>query len=74
MKLVAIGVTFDGEAQSPEQKLEPGEHIVKRVVALSSLYDVLKGMTSFVRLKRYSPSFVMVKITRERYNESLVFL
>ncbi len=43
MKFIAVGVTFDGELESPEQRLDEGEHIVKRIVELAKLNEVLKG-------------------------------
>jgi ADP-ribose pyrophosphatase len=50
MKLVALKVPIsesetgpDGRPPSPKQKLEPGEHIVRRVVELSKLKSELDG-------------------------------
>jgi ADP-ribose pyrophosphatase len=44
MKLVIVGVSFPGELELPEQKLEPGESIVRRVVELAKLGDEIKGL------------------------------
>jgi len=48
MKLVALRVPVpetgpDGRPPSPKQKLEPGEHIVRRIVELSKLKAELDG-------------------------------
>jgi len=42
MKLVILDVTLDGEMESPEQNLEPGETITRRAVEVAKLYSVLK--------------------------------
>jgi ADP-ribose pyrophosphatase len=47
MKLVILDVPLDGEMESPDQKLEDGEEIVRRTVELKNLYRVLKGMSCF---------------------------
>jgi hypothetical protein len=44
MKLVVLDVPLDGEMESPDQKLEDGESIVRRTVEMKDLYRVLKGM------------------------------
>jgi ADP-ribose pyrophosphatase len=44
MQMVTIKVTLDGELEHPEQKLDSGEFIVKRIVALDKLNDELKGL------------------------------
>ena len=47
MKLVMLDVqvpdALDTSEGAYKQKLEEGEHIVKRIVALKDLHDVLKG-------------------------------
>ena len=47
MKLVALRVPVpegeNGRPHSPKQKLEPGEHIVRRVIELSKLKAELDG-------------------------------
>lgn len=43
MKLVILDVPLGGEMESPEQSLEAGEMITRRVVEVASLYSVLKG-------------------------------
>jgi ADP-ribose pyrophosphatase len=43
MKIVTLDVTLKDELETPEQKLDEGEAIVKRVVALKDLYNELKG-------------------------------
>ena len=47
MKLVVLGVKFPDKLPAPPQpKLEPGEHIVPRVVELSKLKAELDGEVS----------------------------
>jgi ADP-ribose pyrophosphatase len=43
MKLVVLKVDLADKMEKPEQKLEAGEFIVKRVVELAKLNDELKG-------------------------------
>lgn len=43
MKLVVLNVDLADKMETPEQKLESGEFIVKRVVELSKLNEELKG-------------------------------
>lgn len=43
MKLVALKVPLPADAEAPKQKLEPGEHIVRRVVELGKLKAELDG-------------------------------
>ena len=43
MKLVILDVTIPDKLELNEAKLDEGEHIVKRVVELSRLYDELQG-------------------------------
>jgi ADP-ribose pyrophosphatase len=43
MKLVMLDVPLDGEMESPEQKLEDGETITRRVVEVAKLFGALKG-------------------------------
>ena len=43
MKLVTVDVLLDDKLEYPEQKLDEGEAIVKRVVELKGLYNELKG-------------------------------
>jgi ADP-ribose pyrophosphatase len=43
MKLVILDVPLGGEMESPEQNLEAGEMITRRVVEVANLYNVLKG-------------------------------
>jgi len=45
MKLVIVNVTMEDKLKLPKQKLEEGEFIVPRVVELSKLYEVLRGMS-----------------------------
>jgi len=42
MKLVILDVPLDGEMESPDQNLDEGEEITRRVVELKDLYTVLK--------------------------------
>ncbi|KAJ7470434.1 NUDIX hydrolase domain-like protein [Mycena latifolia] len=48
MKLVVLNVDLPDKMETPEQKLEAGEFIVKRVVELSKLNQELKGRQGFV--------------------------
>lgn len=49
MKLVIVNVPVDSTtAELPLQKLEPGEHIVRRVVELAKLNAELKGVSSLL--------------------------
>jgi hypothetical protein len=48
MKLVVLNVNLDDKMETPEQKLEAGEFIVKRVVELSKLNDELKGWSQIL--------------------------
>ncbi len=43
MKLVVLNVTLEDKLETPEPKLEAGEFIVQRVVALDQLDTELKG-------------------------------
>ncbi|KAG8972369.1 hypothetical protein FRC05_010080 [Tulasnella sp. 425] len=43
MKLVVVRVLLDDYPSSPEQKLDEGEHIVRRVVELESLMDEFRA-------------------------------
>jgi len=45
MKLVIVNVTMEDKLNLPKQKLEEGEFIVPRIVELSKLYEVLRGMS-----------------------------
>jgi ADP-ribose pyrophosphatase len=43
LKLATVSVLLDDKLETPDQQLESGEHIVKRVVALKDLDAELKG-------------------------------
>ena len=43
MKLVILDVPLEDKMETPDQKLEEGESIVRRVVELKSLYKELRG-------------------------------
>lgn len=43
MQTVTLDVPLEDKLETPEQKLDEGESIVKRVVPLSGLYQELKG-------------------------------
>lgn len=45
MQTVTLDVPLEDKLETPDQKLDEGESIVKRVVPLSGLYQELKGMT-----------------------------
>ncbi|WVR05703.1 hypothetical protein IAU60_002727 [Kwoniella sp. DSM 27419] len=42
MNLVTVDVKLGENDEDPKQKLEPGEHIIKRVVPLGELHSILK--------------------------------
>jgi len=42
MKLVILDVPLAGEMESPDQNLEDGEAILRRIVEVKNLYRVLK--------------------------------
>ena len=44
MKLVVLDVPLDGDMESPDQNLEDGEAIVRRVIEVRNLNKELKGM------------------------------
>ena len=44
MKLVVLDVPLNGDMESPDQNLEDGEAIVKRVIEVRNLNKELKGM------------------------------
>lgn len=43
MKLVVLRVTLDDKLEMPDQKLDPGEFIVPRIVELAKLKSELTG-------------------------------
>lgn len=43
MKLVTVEVLMEDKLESPEQELDEGEAIVRRVVALDELNNELRG-------------------------------
>ncbi|CED84400.1 Nucleoside diphosphate-sugar hydrolase of the MutT (NUDIX) family [Phaffia rhodozyma] len=67
MHLVTIDVFLpEGKIEPPKANLEPGEHIVQRVVELSKLYDVLldydkKGFAVDARLLNIAYGIVLTK-------------
>ena len=44
MKLVVLDVPLNGDMESPDQNLEDGEAIVRRVIEARNLNKELKGM------------------------------
>jgi hypothetical protein len=44
MKLVVLDVLLNGDMESPDQNLEDGEAIVRRVIEVRNLNKELKGM------------------------------
>jgi ADP-ribose pyrophosphatase len=44
MKLVVLDVPLDADMESPDQNLEDGESIVRRVIEVRNLNKQLKGM------------------------------
>ena len=46
-EMVTIEVNLKEGDEEPEQHLDEGEHIERRVVPLSELYDTLTGMYSY---------------------------
>jgi hypothetical protein len=47
LKLATVAVLLDDKLETPDQQLDQGEHIVKRVVALKDLDAELKGEFCF---------------------------
>ncbi|KAK4684748.1 hypothetical protein P7C73_g5419, partial [Tremellales sp. Uapishka_1] len=47
--IVTVKIELGEDDAEPEQKLEPGEHIVKRVVALKDLYAELQSETDYAK-------------------------
>lgn len=56
MQIVTLNVPLADKLETPDQKLEEGESIVKRVVALSGLYQELKGGCFLQRLATHAMS------------------
>jgi len=54
MKLATVTVWFDDELETPVPHLEPGEHIVTKVVPLSELYDKLQGAPQLLFISNLS--------------------
>jgi ADP-ribose pyrophosphatase len=52
MKLATIRVKLSESDPEPKQKLDEGEHIVKRIVEVSELYNVLQGTFFLVSVLR----------------------
>jgi ADP-ribose pyrophosphatase len=44
MKLVVLNVTLEDKLELPDQKLEQGEFIVRKVIPVDRLYEELKGI------------------------------
>jgi len=66
MKFVILNVTLQDDAPSPKQKLESGEHIVKRVIELDSLNAELKaydkrGFAIDARLSHFASGWEMAR-------------
>ncbi|KAL0947248.1 hypothetical protein HGRIS_013369 [Hohenbuehelia grisea] len=49
MKTIALAVTMDDQLETPKPHLEPGEHIVTRVIELSKLLDELEEWEGLLR-------------------------
>ena len=56
MKLVALGVTFPDKLELSDAKLDEGEHIVKRIVSLSNLYETLQGLSIAIYMNGEIPN------------------
>ncbi|KAF9050803.1 hypothetical protein BDZ89DRAFT_1057227 [Hymenopellis radicata] len=66
MKLVVLNVTLEDKMETPEPKLEAGEFIVQRVVALDQLDTELKayaerGFVVDARLSHFATGYEMAK-------------
>lgn len=64
MKLVTVRVKLEEDDPEPDQKLDEGEAIVKRIVPVNELYQVLldydkKGFTVDARLSHWALGFYM---------------
>ena len=75
MKLVILDVPLEGEMESPDQKLEDGESIVRRVIEVKDLYKVLKGMLyslTVVSASQVSISTMNLPTRMQEYDEKKV--
>lgn len=66
MKLVILGVTLKDKMETPEQKLEEGEHIVVRVLELAKLHEELgvynqKGFLVDAKLAHFASGYEMAQ-------------
>ncbi|KZT61427.1 hypothetical protein CALCODRAFT_427851 [Calocera cornea HHB12733] len=66
MKVVTLRVPVEDTKTMPKQHLDPGEHIVRRIVEVDALYDVLrdyeeKGFTVDARLANFAMGFALTK-------------
>ncbi len=59
MKLVVLDVPLNGAMESPDQNLEDGEVIVRRVIELRNLNKELKGMCGAVPVQQPSACFAL---------------
>lgn len=55
MKLVFLSVSLPDALETPDQKLEEGEFITKRVVAIKDLLDELKGKSTCLHMLFATP-------------------
>ncbi|KZO98230.1 hypothetical protein CALVIDRAFT_544830 [Calocera viscosa TUFC12733] len=67
MKVVTLRVPVTDMTTLPKQHLDPGEHIVRRIVAIEELYDVLreyetKGDTVDARLANFAMGLSLTKM------------
>ncbi|KAI0317848.1 NUDIX hydrolase domain-like protein [Amylostereum chailletii] len=68
MKLVIVDVPLADQLETPAQKLDEGEFIVKRVVELKTLYKELLGEKGFVvdaRLSHFAAGMEMAQRLRD---------
>ncbi|ESK96816.1 adp-ribose pyrophosphatase [Moniliophthora roreri MCA 2997] len=66
MKLVILKVTLEDKLELPDQKLEQGEFIVRKVISMDSLYEELKeydkkGFVLDARLQHFAAGYALAQ-------------
>jgi len=74
MKLVVLDVPLEGDMESPEQNLEDGESIVRRIVEVKNLCKVLRGTRGrhtqlpVLTVKKYFPHVATKEYEKKVWN------
>jgi len=66
LQMVTIEVNLKEGDEEPEQHLDEGEHIERRVVPLDKLYDTLQGMYVFSSFRSGASQHVLQPSPRKR--------